>query len=163
LAACIPFAALLTAWREPRRGAAIAGLLLAAIALQGIAPFEWLPQPQPFSWIPFRSSLRGSIELNYSALLEKCFWYFALIWLLVRSGFGRAAATLATAGLVAVIEVLQMWLPGRSADITDPLLALGAGLLLAMPRGSAGRRSAEAAHPPDEPAGRVSSASSSRG
>ena len=28
-----------------------------------------------------------------------------------------------------VIEVLQMWLPGQTATLTDPLLALGLGLL----------------------------------
>jgi VanZ family protein len=134
LAACIPLAALLVALRDRRRAALLAALLTVAIVAQGIAPFEWLPQAQGFSWMPFRSSLSGSIELNYSVLLEKCFWYLSLIWLLARCGWRVSAAALVTAGLVAAIEFVQMWLPGRSADVTDPLLALAAGLLLAMPR-----------------------------
>jgi VanZ family protein len=134
LAACVPCAALLIALREQRRIAVLAALLIAAIVAQGLAPFELVSQAQGFSWMPFRSSLSGSIELNYSALLEKCFWYFSLVWLLARCGRSAATAALGTAGLVAGIEIVQMWLPGRSADVTDPLLALAAGLLLAMPR-----------------------------
>ena len=134
LVACVPLAAFFIAWRDRRRVAALAALLIAAIVVQGIAPFEFASQAQAFSWMPFRSSLRGSIELNYSTLLEKCFWYFSLVWLLARGGWSRATAALGTASLVAAIEIVQMWLPGRSADVTDPLLALAAGLLLAMPR-----------------------------
>jgi VanZ family protein len=133
LVACVPVASLLLALRDAQRVAALAALLATAIVVQGLAPFEFTSQAQPFSWLPFRSSLRGSIELNYSALLEKSFWYFALVWLLSRR-WSVAAAALGTAGLVAAIEVAQMWLPGRSADVTDPLLALIAGLLLAVPR-----------------------------
>jgi VanZ family protein len=134
LAVCMPLAAFLIPLRERRRGALLAALLTAAIVVQGIAPFEFLSYAQGFSWMPFRSSLGGSIELNYSVLLEKCFWYLSLIWLLMRCGFRASAAAVATASLVAAIEFVQMWLPGRSADVTDPLLALAVGLLLAMPR-----------------------------
>ena len=134
LAACVPLAAVLIALRDQRRVAVLAALLTAAIVAQGLAPFELLPHAQGFSWMPFRSSLSGSIELNYSVLLEKCFWYFSLVWVLSRCGWNAAAAALGTASLVATIEVVQMWLPGRSADVTDPLLALAGGLLLAIPR-----------------------------
>jgi VanZ family protein len=37
-----------------------------------------------------------------------------------------------TAGLLALIELAQVWIPGRSAEITDPLLALVGGVLLAI-------------------------------
>jgi VanZ family protein len=134
LAALVPLAAILVALRDPRRVTVLATLLAVAIVVQGVAPFELASQARGFSWMPFRSSLGGSIELNYSVLLEKCFWYFSLVWLLARRGFSAAAAALGTATLVAMIEVVQMWLPGRSADVTDPLLALAAGLLLAIPR-----------------------------
>jgi hypothetical protein len=84
--------------------------------------------------MPFRSSLRGGLETNYSALLEKAFWYGSLVWLLARGGWSLLASTVGTAALVAAIEIVQMWLPGRSADITDVLLVLAAGFLLALPR-----------------------------
>ena len=132
LVACVPLAALLVSLRDRRRATVLAALLIAAIVAQGLAPFDLLPYAQGFSWMPFRSSLTGGLELNYSALLEKAFWYFSLVWMLVRCGWSRAAAALGTAGLVATIEIIQMWLPGRSADLTDPLLVLAAGFLLAM-------------------------------
>jgi glycopeptide antibiotics resistance protein len=133
LAACVPLAALLTALRDQHRAAVLTASLTVVIVVQGVAPFEFVSQAREFSWLPFRSSLSGSIETNYSALLEKCFWYFSLVWLLKRCGSRAVAAALTTASLVAAIEIGQMWLPGRSADVTDPLLALVAGLLLAMP------------------------------
>ena len=139
LAACMALAPLLIAVRERRRVAVLAALLVAAIVVQGVAPLDFLPQPQAFGWIPFRSAIRGSIEANYSALLEKGFWYFSLVWLLTRCGARTAAAALATTSLLAAIEITQMWMPGRSPDITDPLLAVAAGLLLAMPRERFGR------------------------
>ena len=133
LAACMPVAAFLIVLRE-RRVTVLAALLAAAIVAQGITPFDLLPEPHGFSWMPFRSSLGENLETNYSALLEKAFWYLSLVWLLTRSGWSRAAAAIGTAGFLAAIEIVQMWLPGRSADVTDPLLALAAGLLLAIPR-----------------------------
>jgi VanZ family protein len=153
LAACVPLAALLIALRERRRVAVLAVLLAAVTVAQGVAPFELLPNAQGFSWMPFRSSLRGSLELNYSALLEKCFWYFSLVWLLARCGWSSATAALGTASLLTAIEVVQMWLPGRSADVTDPLLALAAGLLFAMSRERIGLPAERVAAP--SPSGRT--------
>jgi VanZ family protein len=134
LASCMLLAPLLIAMHERRRVTVLAVLLVVAVVAQGLAPFDFLPQAQGFSWIPFRSSIRGSIEANYSALLEKGFWYFSLVWVLTRCGWRIAVAALAAAGLLAAIEIAQRWMPGRLPDVTDPLLALAAGLLLAIPR-----------------------------
>jgi VanZ family protein len=136
LLACIPLAAVFVAIPDRRRIALLAVLLAATIVMQGLEPFQLLPQAREFSWVPFKNSLSDSLEVNYSVLLEKCFWYFSLVWLLARRGWGIPGAALATAGLLGAIEVAQLWLPGRSAEITDPLLALIAGALLALLGGS---------------------------
>ena len=49
-------------------------------------------------------------------------------------------ATLVSAALVLGVEVLQVWLPGKTPDITDPLLVITAGGLIALfdPMGRAG-------------------------
>jgi len=129
---CIPLAALFVAFPDRRRTALLAMLLSATIVVQGLEPFELLAQAQQFSWVPFKNSLSDSLEVNYSVLLEKCFWYFSLVWLLTRRSWSIPGAALATAALLGAIEVAQLWLPGRSAEITDPLLALIAGMLLAL-------------------------------
>lgn len=129
---CVPLAALFVALPDRQRATLLAVLLGATIVLQGLKPFEWIAPAQQFSWVPFKNSLSDSIEVNYSVLLEKCFWYFSLVWLLTRRGWGIARAVAATAALLSAIEVVQLWLPGRSAEITDPLLAVTAGVLLAL-------------------------------
>ena len=129
---CIPVAAVLVAMPDRRRAGLLALLLASVIVLQGLKPFEVLTPPHSFSWVPFMNSLSDSLEVNYSVLLEKCFWYFSLVWLLTRQGMGIALATMLTAVLLTLIEVAQLWLPERSAEITDPLLALAAGILLAL-------------------------------
>ena len=140
LVLCIPLSAVLVAMPDPRRAGLLALLLASVIVLQGLKPFELLAQPHSFSWVPFMNSLSDSLEVNYSVLLEKCFWYFSLVWLLTRQGMGIALATILTAILLALVEVAQLWLPERSAEITDPLLALAAGILLALLGGASAIR-----------------------
>lgn len=132
LVSCIPAAAILIVMPERRRALVLAVLLFVVIALAGLRPFDFTTEAQSFSWVPFKNSLNDNLEVNYSVLLEKCFWYFSLIWLLTRRGTGVALATLITAALLAAIEFAQVWIAGRSAEITDPLLALAGGVLLAI-------------------------------
>lgn len=129
---CIPCGAVLTMLSDRRRALVLVMLLAAVITLEGLRPFLLLAQPHAFSWVPFINSLSDNIEVNYSVLLEKCFWYFALTWLLVRRGFPVGSATLVTVILLAAIEAVQAWIPDRSAEITDPLLAACGGILLAL-------------------------------
>jgi len=132
LFACIPIAALLIVLPERRRALILSLLLVIIIALAGLKPFTLQVQGHNFSWVPFMSSLNDSLEVNYSILLEKCFWYFALIWLLTRRGMSVLVAAISTAVFLGIIEAIQVWIPGRSAEITDPLLALCGGVLLAI-------------------------------
>lgn len=132
LVLAVPAAAVMAALTDRRRATLLAILLAGVIVLQGLKPFEFLAQRNSFSWVPFMNSLSDSLEVNYSVLLEKCFWYFALVWLLTRRGSGIVISTALTALLLALIETAQLWLPGRSAEITDPLLALAAGILIAL-------------------------------
>jgi VanZ family protein len=69
---------------------------------------------------------------NLVDMFHKCFAYGALVWLLMRAGLRVLGATLATVALLLVVELLQAWLPGKAAEITDPLLALVAGGLIAV-------------------------------
>jgi len=132
LALCIPLAAILTVLQDRRRTVTLAILLATVIVVRGLEPFTPTAVPHSFSWVPFMSSLSDNLEVNYSVLLEKFFWYFALVWLLVRRGLGVGGAMLLTTVLLAAIEVAQVWLPGRSAEITDPLLAICAAVLIGL-------------------------------
>jgi VanZ family protein len=111
----------------------VLGLALAiVIVVQGLEPWRLDATAHDFSWVPFKSSLSDALEVNISVLLEKCFWYASLVWLLTQRTGALAASAVATTLLVAAIEFVQIWLPGRSAEVTDPLLVLAAAGLLGL-------------------------------
>jgi hypothetical protein len=56
--------------------------------------------------------------------LRKAFLYGSAVSLLRRSGFGYLAAGILVAALLAAIEAAQTQIAGRTADITDPILAV---------------------------------------
>jgi VanZ family protein len=114
----------------PRQLAAgLAAGMAALIAWQGLAPFDIVLHAAQFRWLPFEGSLGGSMEQNLLAMLEKGFLYGSLLWLLTGAGLTTRGSLLLVVPLLAGIEWLQRWLPGRSPEITDPLLALALGWL----------------------------------
>ncbi|MFO1377118.1 MAG: VanZ family protein [Steroidobacteraceae bacterium] len=114
----------------------IATLLSVAIAAllvsEQLVPFAPDLSRWEFGWVPFAGSLGRLFGVGLIALFRDCFLYGALVWLLCRSGIAVGGATLLAAGFVFGLELLQAVLPGRSGDITDPLLTLATGALLAL-------------------------------
>jgi len=106
--------------------------LTAIILIQGFEPWQFHATASEFSWVPFKNSLSDSLEIDMAALLEKSFWYGSLVWLLARRTGALSASAIAVAVLVAAVEWVQRWIPGRSAEITDPLLVLGAAGLIGL-------------------------------
>jgi hypothetical protein len=97
-------------------------LLLAALAVGGLSPYPHPAGPGPFHWRPFE--FVGDPERSPVTLLKKAFLYGSAVVLLRRGGAGRVAAAATVAALVAAIEAAQTMIPGRTADITDPIIAL---------------------------------------
>ena len=119
-----------------RRPLPAALLLAAAIAVSGLAPFEFRGTPAPFHWVPFHGFLGGSMLVNAASILEKTFLYGSLLLLLVRAGLPRAAALAAGVTLAAAIEVAQTRFARHLPEVTDPLLVLLVGWLLGALAGS---------------------------
>lgn len=116
----------------PRVAMALAIALCAYVAVDGLMPFDFRIAQHPFALLPFGESLTQYRATNLSDMFLRCFLNGALVWLLVRSGLSVLAATAAGAGAVFSVELLQTWLPGQTAEITDPLLAVVAGGLIAV-------------------------------
>jgi len=110
----------------------LAAALIVLIAIQGLAPFDFQLAQDRFALVPFGESLTRYRATNLTDMFLRCFTDGALVWLLARSGLSVFAATAVGAGLVFSIELLQTWLPGHTAEITDPLLAIAAGGLIAV-------------------------------
>lgn len=119
-----PAAALLARFGARRVPALLLLLTAAVVVLEALEPFRFSSTAAPFGWIPFQSSIRGDWEIGYSVLFEKAFWYGALIWLSLRAGLRLRTAAAATAGLLLVLELAQMWVPNRAPEITDPIFAV---------------------------------------
>ncbi len=101
---------------------------LGVLAIRGLAPFQPVALARHFGWIPFAGFLGAEWQYAIPILLEKLFDYGAAIWLLRDSGLRWSAAIGPVCAVLAVIEVAQIHLPGRTPEITDPLLGLLAGL-----------------------------------
>jgi len=137
---------LLSAGFGARSRAALTALLFSAyVVTERLAPFQFASYRRAFSWVPFRSFLYGSLELNVMSFLEKAFLYGALIWLLGKSGLGARVSTI----LVAIVLFATSWaetgLPGRSAEITDALMALLVGAVIVALTGPSVRQAAKPA------------------
>jgi len=111
-----------------------AAALLVVVILSRILPWHFAATPKPFQWIPFFGFLHGSQTVDAISFAQKFFLYGAVILLLVRSGVGLRLAV----GLVCLIlfatSLLQTWMVGRSAEISDAVLALILGLVYAFLR-----------------------------
>jgi VanZ family protein len=122
------------------RGATLVllGALLAAYTLRALAPFELRGVPEPFRWIPFQALLEGSMSANVRSLLAQLFAFGAMLWLVERAGARLPGAAAALALWVGLIEVAQMWIVGRTPDITPALLVIAIAIVLArLDRGEA--------------------------
>jgi VanZ family protein len=106
------------------RAPIIAGLFTLFVIVDGLRPFTFLPSAREFGWTPFLSFIEGPRGNGSRVFLEKTFTYGALLWLFIRSGLPWLPATVSATSLVFVLRMVQIRLPGRSAEITDVLMVL---------------------------------------
>jgi hypothetical protein len=99
-------------------------LFVALIVLLALAPFHFSAVPREFGWVPFVGFLGAPELAAIRVFFEKGFLYGGLIWLLVRAGFSIGAAAALGALLVFSLRLFQVYLPDRSAEITDAVLLL---------------------------------------
>ena len=105
-------------------------LLAAAVVLRELSPFHFARTPQPFFWIPFAAAFDPSRQFAAVVVLRKAFEYGALVWLFRSLGISYVRAAVAVAGSLALLEAIQRYLPGRTPEITDSVLALLMALVL---------------------------------
>jgi len=139
-AAAICLLPLLLYLSNRQRAASLFALLGVAVIIGRLQPFEFAPMPRDFGWLPFRSLMNGSLAINAMALFEKSFLYGSLIYLFTEAG-GRLPIAAFVVGLTLFATgCAQMYLPDRSAEITDVIIALllagGIALARESPRGA---------------------------
>ena len=97
--------------------------LLGVIAASALAPFQfaWVGG---FQWVPFAGSLSGDPLAALPSLLEKLYWYGSLVFFVRYLGLSHIGTAVGVGVLLLGLELAQLWLPSRTPEITDPLLAL---------------------------------------
>jgi VanZ family protein len=115
----------------PRRSVkrALPVLLAVALVLAELAPFH-LSSPHAFNWIPFRGFFETTWQLGFVVLFRKSFWYGSLLWLCRVAGYRLAAVTALVAAALLLLEWVQVYLPGRTPEVSDAVLAVLMGVLL---------------------------------
>ena len=101
----------------------VAWVFIGLLFVRGLAPFHF-GAPHGFSWIPFSGFLDMDWQAGIRTLLEKAWYLGAAIWLLRSERIPLNRATLIVVAVAGVTEGMQIVLPGRTAEITDPLVAL---------------------------------------
>jgi len=127
------------AWLERLLAAAAA----AAVLYAHLAPHGAAAHAHGWHWMPFTDLAGpGGAGLQVGPLCGRLFWYGALVWLLVAAGLGAWTAGLGVAAAVLLVEAVHLGAAGsvQYATTTDPAIALGVGLVIALlARGSAAR------------------------
>lgn len=106
------------------------GLLLVALVIDGLRPFEFTSFLNTFYWLPFEGALTGSIDTNIAAIALKLYLFASIIWLQMSAGKRATGLIFALLLTVLLLEISQIWLMGRTAEITDPLLVIAVAWLL---------------------------------
>jgi VanZ family protein len=117
-------------WVRGRRSQGAPWLATAAVVVEELRPFRFTAMAQAFSWIPFASSLNANWQPAVIVLLGKFFYYGSAVWLWHAAGWSYVRAGGLIAVMLAGLEWAQRYLPGRTPEVTDPILALIAMLVL---------------------------------
>jgi len=108
---------------------AVPVLLAGALILGELSPFHF-QSAHAFSWVPFRGFFRSDWQNGFVVLFRKSFWYGSVLWLWRASGRSLAWTTAVTAVALLILEWVQVYLPGRTPELTDAVLAVLMGVLL---------------------------------
>lgn len=111
-------------WRIEARAKVVATVFVAVVVLLALAPFHFSSVAREFNWVPFAGFLKAPPDTAIRVFFEKAFLYGGMTSLLVLAGFSIGASAAFGAALVFGLRLIQVYLPGRSAEITDVILLL---------------------------------------
>lgn len=106
--------------------------LVAWISFSQLQPFHFQSPATAFNWLPFAPLIESTRSGALPILARKLFLYSAAIWMLSTGWKSPFKATALVTFVLAATELLQPYLPGRTPESTDPVLALAAGLFFAV-------------------------------
>jgi hypothetical protein len=97
-----------------------------------LEPFQFETPTRAFSWTPFLSFINGSTDVNVESFLEKVFYYGSLVWLTTETGVELRISAILVGAVLLITSGLEIYLPQRSAEVSDALIALIIASLIAL-------------------------------
>jgi len=123
----------------PLRNIVIALLFCGYVIAERLEPFQFGGTAGAFGWVPFLGFMSGSFEMGVLSFLQKFFLFGTSIWLLAKAGLRLRSSIIVIAAILFTTSYAEAYLPNRSAEITDTVMALIIGAVFAlmeMERGS---------------------------
>jgi VanZ family protein len=127
---------------ERLRDIVIALLFGGYVVAERLEPFQFAGTAGSFGWIPFLGFMSSSPEIGVLSFFQKFFLFGSSIWLLARAGFQLWSSTLVVTAILFITSQAETFLPKRSAEITDAVMALLIGAIFALVQGKTRRNSA---------------------
>lgn len=125
----------------------LAAATLAVFLCNRLAPFRFESTASEFDFWPFMVWFEAGVgptlrATDWPMLCGETFLFGAVLWALRHCGIPTKLAAGSMLSLAVVTEVLQIWIAGHTASLTDPALALAVALAFNYADGSTRRRSA---------------------
>jgi hypothetical protein len=96
-----------------------------------LRPFQW-STPRSFLWLPFEPLFSNPAERYYPVVFGKFFLYTAIVWILRWNGARWAVAAGLPVLVLALGEFAERYLPARTPELTDVVLAAAGAVLLSL-------------------------------
>lgn len=127
---------------QHRRGAAVlvAMVLGTMVVLERLEPFAFHATAARFEWVPFRGFMRGSLAGDIRAFAEKFFLYGSCLWILRKAGLRLRCAAVVVVFMLLITSCAEIYLPGRSAGITDAAMSVLEAAIIGLLEARSNRR-----------------------
>jgi VanZ family protein len=114
------------------RVAVIALLFCGYVIAERLEPFQFGSTAGAFSWVPFLAFMSSSPEIGVLSFFQKFFLFGSSIWLVAQAGLRLRSSIVVVASILFTTSCAEVYLPKRSAEITDTVMALVIGALFAL-------------------------------
>ena len=114
------------------RNIVIALLFCGYVIAERLEPFQFGATARSFGWVPFLGFMSSSFEVAALSFLQKFFLFGSSIWLLIKAGLRQRSSIIFTAAILFATSYAHAYLPNRTAEITDTVMALLIGAVFAL-------------------------------
>jgi VanZ family protein len=114
------------------RVSVIALLFCGYVIAERLEPFQFGSTAASFSWVPFLGFMSSSPEIGVLSFFQKFFLFGSSIWLLAQAGLRLRLSIAIVAAILFMTSYAEAYLPNRSAEVTDTVMALIIGAVFAL-------------------------------